>query len=81
MFVLPYVEPQPLYNAYNQLGDSRNDAALSGLLGYMGPANLTVTQTRLNGLTCPSDSPNALAAVLHHIIKCANYENTDTAQT
>jgi prepilin-type N-terminal cleavage/methylation domain-containing protein len=59
MFILPYIEQQPLYNAYNQLGDSRNEETLSGLLGYMGPANLTVTQTRLNAFTCPSDFPNS----------------------
>jgi prepilin-type N-terminal cleavage/methylation domain-containing protein len=80
MFVLPYVEQQPLYNAYNQLGDSRNDSALSGLLGYMGSANLTVTQTRLSSFTCPSDSPNApLSEVTSHNYAC-NFGNTDTAQ-
>jgi prepilin-type N-terminal cleavage/methylation domain-containing protein len=79
-FVLPYIEQQPLFNAYNQLGDSRNDVTLSGLLGYMGAANLTVTQTRLNTLTCPSDSPNApRGGVTSHNYAC-NFGNTDIAQ-
>jgi prepilin-type N-terminal cleavage/methylation domain-containing protein len=80
MFVLPYVEQQPLFNAYNQLGDSRNDVMTSGLLGYMGPANLTVTQTRINTLTCPSDYPNApRGGVTSHNYAC-NFGSTDIAQ-
>jgi prepilin-type processing-associated H-X9-DG protein len=59
MFILPYLDQQPLYNAYNQQGDSLNNVTLDGLLLYVGPVNETVTTTRLNTLTCPSDVPNA----------------------
>src|SRR5579883_1132395 len=55
MYILPYLEQLPLYNAYNQMGDSLNDGTLDSLLLYMGPVNSTVTTTRLNILTCPSD--------------------------
>jgi prepilin-type N-terminal cleavage/methylation domain-containing protein len=80
MYVLPYLEQQPLYNAYNQLGDSLNNVTLDGLLLYVGPANETVTTTRLNTLTCPSDVPNApLEDVTSHNYAC-NYGNTDVYQ-
>jgi prepilin-type N-terminal cleavage/methylation domain-containing protein len=80
MFILPYVEQQPLFNAYNQLGDSQNDVTTSGLLGYMGPANLTVTQTRLSTLTCPSDYPNAPRSGVTSHNYASNFGNTDIAQ-
>ncbi len=80
MYVLPYLEQQPLYNAYNQLGDSLNNATLDGFLLYVGPANETVTTTRLNTLTCPSDVPNAPREdVTSHNYAC-NYGNTDIYQ-
>jgi len=80
LFVLPYIEQQSLYNAYNQLGDSLNEATLSGSLGYMGAANLTVTQTRLSSFTCPSDSPNAPRGGVTSHNYAGNFGNTDTAQ-
>jgi prepilin-type N-terminal cleavage/methylation domain-containing protein/prepilin-type processing-associated H-X9-DG protein len=77
MFVLPYIEQQPLYNAYNQLGDSVNDVTLDSLLLYMGPVNETVTTQRLAVFTCPSDTPNApVEDVTSHNYGC-NYGNTD----
>ncbi|HZW32959.1 MAG TPA: DUF1559 domain-containing protein [Isosphaeraceae bacterium] len=80
MYILPYLEQLPLYNAYNQMGDSLNDGTLDSLLLYMGPVNSTVTTTRLNILTCPSDLPNApLEEVTSHNYAC-NYGNTDLYQ-
>jgi prepilin-type N-terminal cleavage/methylation domain-containing protein len=80
MYILPYLEQQPLYNAYNQSGDSLNNVTLDGLLLYVGPVNETVTTTRLNTLTCPSDVPNApLEDVTSHNYAC-NYGNTDIYQ-
>jgi prepilin-type N-terminal cleavage/methylation domain-containing protein/prepilin-type processing-associated H-X9-DG protein len=77
MFVLPFMEQQPLYNAYNQLGDSLNDVTLDSLLLYMGPANETVTTQRLAVFTCPTAAPNApLEEVTSHNYGC-NYGNTD----
>jgi hypothetical protein len=80
LFLLPYVEQPALYHAYNQMGDSLNDVTLDSLLLYMGPANLTVTSTRLLSFTCPSDRPNApLNEVTSHNYAC-NYGNTDLYQ-
>ncbi len=77
MFLLPYIEQQPLYNAYNQLGDSVNDVTLGSLLLYTGPVNETVTTQRLAVFTCPADTPNApLEDVTSHNYGC-NYGNTD----
>jgi hypothetical protein len=77
LFLLPYLEQQALYSAYNQMGDSVNEVTLDGLLLYLGPANLTVTSTRLQAFTCPSDLPNApLEDVTSHNYAC-NYGNTD----
>ena len=80
MYILPYLEQPAPYNAYNQMGDSRNDVTLDSLLLYMGPVNSTVTTVRLNILTCPSDVPNApLEEVTSHNYAC-NYGNTDLYQ-
>ena len=77
MFVLPYMGQQPLYNAYNQLGDSVNNVTLDSLLLYMGPVNETVTTQRLAVFTCPTATPNApLEDVTSHSYGC-NYGNTD----
>jgi prepilin-type N-terminal cleavage/methylation domain-containing protein/prepilin-type processing-associated H-X9-DG protein len=77
MFVLPYLEQQPLYNAYNQLGDRLNDVTLDSLLLYMGPVNETVTTQRVAVFTCPSAANNApLEDVTSHNYGC-NYGNTD----
>jgi prepilin-type processing-associated H-X9-DG protein len=77
MFILPYMEQQPLYNAYNQLGDSLNDVTLDSLLLYMGPVNETVTTQRLAVFTCPTATPNApVEGVTSHNYGC-NYGNTD----
>jgi prepilin-type N-terminal cleavage/methylation domain-containing protein len=80
MYVLPYLEQQPLLNAYNQLGDGLNEVTLNGMLDYTGPANITVTMTRLNTFTCPSDNPSTPRAdVTSHNYAC-NFGNTDLAQ-
>jgi prepilin-type N-terminal cleavage/methylation domain-containing protein/prepilin-type processing-associated H-X9-DG protein len=57
VFVLPYMEQQPLYNAWNSQGD--NTITALQILTYGSVYNITVTTTRLNSLTCPSDTPNA----------------------
>jgi prepilin-type N-terminal cleavage/methylation domain-containing protein len=80
LFTLPYLEQQSLYNAYNQFGDSLNDITLDSLLLYQGPANTTVTTTRLATLTCPTAQPNSpLNDVTSHNYAC-NYGNTDLYQ-
>src|SRR5262249_8788303 len=62
-FILPYVEGNAMYNAYNQNGSyllpgtTTKNPDLN--LRYGGVCNLTVTQRRINSFTCPSDSPTS----------------------
>jgi prepilin-type processing-associated H-X9-DG protein len=58
VFVLPYVEQPGLYNAWNAMGDNRTRTGL-GTITYSSPFNITVTSTRLNTFSCPTDTPNA----------------------
>jgi prepilin-type N-terminal cleavage/methylation domain-containing protein/prepilin-type processing-associated H-X9-DG protein len=61
VFVLPYVEQQALFNSWNYFGN--NSPALVGTLDGPfrcgGATNLTVTSSRINSYTCPTDTPNA----------------------
>ena len=61
VYVLPQLEQQPLYNAWNSCGiNSPGVPAGYDLdLRYFGAANVTVTSTRLGVYLCPSDSANA----------------------
>jgi prepilin-type N-terminal cleavage/methylation domain-containing protein len=69
LFILPYVEQQPLYNAYNHS------------LYYNDPPNLVVTTKRIRLFTCPSDAELApLNGITSHNYGC-NYGNTDIYQT
>src|SRR5262249_36768428 len=61
LFVLPFLEQQPLYNSYNmdrsyELPDGTKNTDVR--LRYGGVFQLTVTSARINTLTCPSDSIN-----------------------
>jgi prepilin-type N-terminal cleavage/methylation domain-containing protein/prepilin-type processing-associated H-X9-DG protein len=63
LFILPYIEQTPLYNAYNMTGTyeipgSGGVKNTDGSLRYGGVAQLTVTSARINTLTCPTDSPS-----------------------
>ncbi len=61
VFVLPQLEQQNLYNAYNVSGDNRPGLPTGYDLDlrYFGVANRTVTSTRLAVYLCPSDGTNA----------------------
>jgi prepilin-type N-terminal cleavage/methylation domain-containing protein/prepilin-type processing-associated H-X9-DG protein len=60
LFVLPYCEQPALYNAWNFMGDNSGTTATgTALITYNSVWNITVTSTRLNSFTCPSDTPNA----------------------
>lgn len=61
VFVLPQIEQQSLFNAYNSAGNNRPGLP-TGFdldLRYFGVANRTVTSTRLAVYLCPSDGTNA----------------------
>ena len=61
VFVLPYLEQQPLFSAWNSLGSNApgfpSDFDLD--LRYFGVANRTVTSTSVSTYLCPSDLRNA----------------------
>ena len=65
VFVLPYLEQQPLYNAWNSFGTNAPDmpAGYDLDLRYFGAANRTVTSTWINTYLCPSDQTNAPISV------------------
>ena len=59
--VLPFVEQQALFNAWNSYG---NNSGIAGYVDanfrYAGVANVTVTSARVNAYMCPSDPNNQL---------------------
>jgi len=57
VFILPFVEQQALYNAWNTFGNNTNAAAQG--IGYASAWNITVTSNRIKSYTCPSDEPQA----------------------
>jgi prepilin-type N-terminal cleavage/methylation domain-containing protein/prepilin-type processing-associated H-X9-DG protein len=59
--VLPYVEQQALFNAWNSYGNDRLEATPADpnrLLRYGAPMNITVTSSRVAAYYCPSDPNN-----------------------
>ena len=59
--VLPYVEQNAMFNAWNSGGNNSGlPGAVDGVLRYAGVCNTTVTTSRINAYSCPSD-PNAQA--------------------
>jgi len=57
--ILPYVEQQQLFNAWNSFGNNSGLAGyVDGPLRYAGVCNITVTSTRVNSYLCPSDGNN-----------------------
>ncbi len=77
--LLPFVEQQALFNAWNNSGN--NNAKLStypseGLFRYGGPCNITVSSTRVDAYNCPSDGNNDRTAgviVLGRSVRSQNY--------
>jgi prepilin-type N-terminal cleavage/methylation domain-containing protein/prepilin-type processing-associated H-X9-DG protein len=59
IFILPFLEQGQLYNAWNTVGSNvPSGGALDGAFRYVGAINTTVTSTKINAYSCPSD-PNA----------------------
>src|SRR5262249_24576202 len=54
VFILPYVEQGPLFNAWNSTGNDRT-ALTDGDFRYWGATNTTVTYSRVAAYYCPSD--------------------------
>jgi len=58
--VLPFVEQQAMFNAWNAYGNNSVSGPLNDDFRYAGVANTTVTTSRMSAYSCPSD-PNATA--------------------
>jgi prepilin-type N-terminal cleavage/methylation domain-containing protein/prepilin-type processing-associated H-X9-DG protein len=58
IFVLPYVEQQNLFNAWNANGNDRTEGTFGTIHRYAGVTNCTVTSSRVNAFYCPSDGTN-----------------------
>ena len=58
--VLPYVEQQALFNAWNAAGNDQyeNMGLQTGQFRYAGIVNITVTSSRVSAYYCPSDPNN-----------------------
>jgi prepilin-type N-terminal cleavage/methylation domain-containing protein/prepilin-type processing-associated H-X9-DG protein len=74
VYILPYVEQAPLFNAWNNYGDY--SATNPSTLRYYGAAQLTVTNNRLAVYTCPSDVPSDPLDGVQSFNYAANYGNT-----
>jgi prepilin-type processing-associated H-X9-DG protein len=60
LFILPYMEQDVLFDAWNFAGDNRYDQTVQqGMFRYGGADNTTVTSSRVETYWCPSDSNNA----------------------
>jgi prepilin-type N-terminal cleavage/methylation domain-containing protein/prepilin-type processing-associated H-X9-DG protein len=90
--VLPYVEQQAMFNAWNSYGNDRTDGMVPGGLRYGSPANITVTSSRINAYYCPTDPNNLNKIGVTATIKgntfsvtsqnyVVNFGNTITNQT
>ncbi|MBX6315629.1 MAG: DUF1559 domain-containing protein [Isosphaeraceae bacterium] len=78
VFVLPYVEQHPMYNAWN-FGSNVSDPK-GVLLTYGSAPNTTVSRTRVMAYTCPSDTPNSLYGTMPMYNYGVNYGNTGLGQ-
>ncbi len=82
VFILPYIEQQALYNAFNFVGNNLPPRTFDTPFRYAGSANTTVSYSQVKGYMCPSD-PNAGVARnggtrYHNYV--VNYGNGDQAQ-
>ena len=61
VYTLPYLEQQPLFDAWNSCGINADGAPTNYDvdLRYFGVANQTVTSTFINAYLCPTDQTNA----------------------
>jgi prepilin-type N-terminal cleavage/methylation domain-containing protein/prepilin-type processing-associated H-X9-DG protein len=85
LFILPYIEQENLYNAWNFVGNNRDDqSAYGGMFRYDGAANITVTSRTIGTYNCPSDTfrrqrPAPLGVTSQNYV--VNFGNTISTQT
>ena len=78
VFVLPYLEGSNSFNAWNFSGDPTNTA--TDIYRYGGVGNTTVSRTRINAYTCPSDQPNMPIGSIPSYNYAVNFGNTGQIQ-
>jgi prepilin-type N-terminal cleavage/methylation domain-containing protein/prepilin-type processing-associated H-X9-DG protein len=93
IFVLPDLEQSNLYNSWNFAGNNSGQPGYEdGLFRYAGPANATVSSTRINAFYCPSDGSNTSRTGIGPTINgtqfattsqnyVVNFGNTNVAQS
>ncbi|MEO6811752.1 MAG: DUF1559 domain-containing protein [Isosphaeraceae bacterium] len=78
--LFPYMEQQPLYNAWNMDANSTQDSAVGSIFRYGGAAQTTVTRAQVSSLLCPSDTPaKPIGSICSHSY-AVNFGNTSMAQ-
>jgi prepilin-type N-terminal cleavage/methylation domain-containing protein/prepilin-type processing-associated H-X9-DG protein len=60
VFVLPYVEQQNLFNAWNFNGNDRTESLFGTIHRYAGSTNATVSSSRVSAYLCPTDGTNTM---------------------
>jgi len=76
VFILPYLEGNNQFNAFNFAGNDQYEANVQSSYGfrYGSPTNTTVTYGRINAYLCPSDpNNNNLPGGAGWAITCHNY--------
>jgi prepilin-type N-terminal cleavage/methylation domain-containing protein/prepilin-type processing-associated H-X9-DG protein len=77
VFTLQYIEGGALYNAWNQ-SDNKTDSG--AILTYGAPPNTTVSRTRVQTYSCPSDSNDSLYGTMPMYNYAVNWGNTNVSQ-
>jgi len=77
VFTLQYIEGGALYNAWNQ-SDNRADS--NAVLTYGAPPNTTVSRTRVQTYSCPSDINDSLYGTMPMYNYAVNWGNTNVNQ-
>ena len=84
VFLLPWIEQQGLFNAWNGMGSNASvGGPYDALLRYSGGANTTVTRTHVSVYKCPSDgnnrTPTSASLITSHNF-VVNFGNTNLDQ-
>jgi prepilin-type N-terminal cleavage/methylation domain-containing protein/prepilin-type processing-associated H-X9-DG protein len=84
VFILPFVEQQALFNAWNSYGSNvPSGGPADSYMRYAGAANTTVTFSQVKAYVCPSDPSGGkqrTSSSRYHNY-AVNYGQTDQAQT
>ncbi|WP_406694474.1 DUF1559 domain-containing protein [Singulisphaera sp. Ch08] len=79
VFVLPFLEQNAMFNSWNFIAGPDNDVG-GGIFRYSGVGNSTVTRSRINAYTCPSDTPQTPSGSINAHNYAFNYGNLGNAQ-